>query len=64
MFTDRLHQDTDRLGLNTIRVDASMTADDLTTLVTTTFGSRTAPGRGHDTSHGTDERHTVLDHLP
>ena len=38
MFTDRLRQQTRRLGLRAIEVDAGMTEDDLTEQVTRTFG--------------------------
>ena len=38
MFTDRLRQQTRRLGLRAIEVDAGMTEDDLTEQVARTFG--------------------------
>ena len=38
MFSDRLRQDTKRLGLRAIEVDASMTEDDLTEQVADAFG--------------------------
>lgn len=38
MFTDRLYDEAQRLGLNTIEVDPSMTEDDLTARVLRAFG--------------------------
>jgi len=38
MFTDRLREETKRLGLPTIDVDTSMSEDELTELVTRFFG--------------------------
>ncbi|HET9380819.1 MAG TPA: AAA family ATPase [Streptomyces sp.] len=38
MFTRRLEEETGRLGLNTVRVDTTMTEDDLAEQVATAFG--------------------------
>lgn len=38
MFTDRLRQETHRLGLRAVEVDASMTEDELTEQVRKAFG--------------------------
>jgi hypothetical protein len=38
MFTDNLREETERLGLPAIEIDASMTEDDLTRRVTEVFG--------------------------
>jgi 2-phosphoglycerate kinase len=38
MFTQRLHEETNRLALNAIEIDTTMTEDDLTEQVTAAFG--------------------------
>lgn len=38
LFTQRLHEETNRLALNTIEIDTAMTEDDLTERVTAAFG--------------------------
>ena len=38
MFTDRLYEETERLEVNTIKVDTTMTEDDLAEIVTESFG--------------------------
>jgi 2-phosphoglycerate kinase len=38
MFTQRLHEETERLALNTIEIDSAMTEADLTERVTAAFG--------------------------
>jgi hypothetical protein len=38
MFTDRLREETKRLGLPAIEVDTSISEDELTELVTRSFG--------------------------